>query len=346
MFAAPLSRLRLISSRRLGTVVGKCVLACALSVSLAPTRAYALSDADRATARALAEEGYNALKAQKFDVAEDRFRRADALVHAPTLVVDEGQALMGMGRFVEAQECFELVLREGVPDSAPAVWKAALQTATKLLGEVKPKIAWLTISVPNVPNPLVKVDNKPIPPAAFGVRRATNPGTLTIEVIAEGYETKTQALNLDPGGEQALEVSLNPLPPQNGPAIPAPQAPIAVHSIDEGHSNRTLAYVALGVGGAGIVIGAVTGTLALQKRSNLNSECSGSTCPRSAQSDLNSYHTLGLVSGIGFGVGLAGAAAGLVLLQLGGGHRDATGASATGLQLHLNPGSFRVQGVF
>jgi len=346
MFAVQFSILRLISARRQGTLVGKCALVCALSVALAPTKAYALSDSDRATARSLAEEGYTALKAQKFDVAEDRFRRADALVHAPTLVVDKGQALMGLGRFVEAKECFELVLREGVADNAPAVWKAALQNAAKLLEEVKPKIAWLTISVPNVPNPLLKVDNKPVLPAAIGVRRATNPGTVTIEVSAEGYETKQQVLNLDAGGERALEVSLNALPPRNGPARPATPPPVIAHSNDSGHANRTLAYVALGVGSAGIVVGAITGTLALHKRSDLNSECTGSTCPRSAQSDLNSYHSLGLVSGIGFGVGLAGVAAGLVLLQFGGGHSDANAASAAGFQLHLNPGSFRVQGEF
>ena len=97
---------------RRGFIVAQLALGWTAAIGLSPSLAMAQNDSDRATARALAEEGYNALKAQKFEVADDRFRRADALVHAPTLVVDDGRALMGLGRFVEAQERFELVLRE------------------------------------------------------------------------------------------------------------------------------------------------------------------------------------------------------------------------------------------
>jgi len=43
------------------------------------------SAADRATARSLADEGYTALQDKHYAEAADRFSRADALVHAPTL---------------------------------------------------------------------------------------------------------------------------------------------------------------------------------------------------------------------------------------------------------------------
>ena len=303
-------------------IVGKLALVCALGLWLSPSSVYAQSDSDRATARALAEEGYNALKAQKFEVADDRFRRADALVHAPTLVVDDGRALIGLGHYVEAQERFELVLREGVAENAPAVWKGALQDAAKLLEEVKPKVAWLTIVIPNVPNPQVRIDGRPISAAAIGVKFAVNPGTQNIEVSAEGFDSKQQSIELAEGGEQTIEVSLAALPPQAAP----PKTPLAVPTKDSGGSNRTPAYLALGVGGTGIVIGAVTGFLALQKRSDLNSACSGSTCPPSEQSNLNSYHSLGLISGIGFGVGIAGAATGFVLLRFSGGKSETKGS--------------------
>src|SRR5687767_11813905 len=56
------------------------------------------TESDRATARALAEEGNRALQIKNYDLAEDRFRRAEALVHAPSLVVDWARALVGIGR--------------------------------------------------------------------------------------------------------------------------------------------------------------------------------------------------------------------------------------------------------
>ena len=326
--------------------VGQFALSCGLGIWLSASSALAQGDSDRATARALAEEGYNALKAQKFDVADDRFRRADALIHAPTLVVDDGRALMGLGRFVEAQERFELVLREGVANNAPAVWKVAVTDAAKLLDEVKPKIAWLTILIPNVQHPQVKVDGRPISEAAVGVKLAVNPGTQNIDVSAEGYEAKTQSITMSEGGEQTLEVTLTALPSQSSSANSMPAAPVPPPAKDSGSRNQTPAYLALGVGGAGVVVGAITGILALQKRSDLSSVCNGRDCPRSAESNLNSYHSLGLVSGIGFGVGIAGVATGLVLLSYGGGKSNPKTASAHDLQLQMGPAGFRFRGDF
>jgi hypothetical protein len=52
------------------------------------------SAADRATARSLAGEGFQALQSKDYAAAADRFGRADALVHAPTLTLDWARALV------------------------------------------------------------------------------------------------------------------------------------------------------------------------------------------------------------------------------------------------------------
>jgi hypothetical protein len=103
------------------------------------------NEADRATARALALEGNAALQKKDYATAVDRFGRADALVHAPTLVVDWARALQGLGRFVEAHEKYELVIREGVDPSAPKSWQRALDEAKKELELLKPRLAWITV---------------------------------------------------------------------------------------------------------------------------------------------------------------------------------------------------------
>jgi len=75
-------------------------LVCAVLLAM-PARAEP-NEADRATARALALEAHKALQNKDYATAAERFGRADALVHAPTLVVDWARALQGLGRFVEA----------------------------------------------------------------------------------------------------------------------------------------------------------------------------------------------------------------------------------------------------
>src|SRR5277367_5346205 len=88
--------------------------ALSLGVSAAP-RALAQSDADRATARSLGQDGQSALENKDYATAEDRFRRADKMVHAPTLMLGLARSLSGEGKYVEAQEAYNRIVREGLP---------------------------------------------------------------------------------------------------------------------------------------------------------------------------------------------------------------------------------------
>ena len=121
-----------------------CLLGALVSSSLARAEA---SASDRATARALAGEGYAALKKKDYETAEDRFRRADELVHAPTLVVDHARALVGLGRLGEAYAAYRAVLDEPLPSKAPAVWRRSVKDAEKEAEALKPRVAFLTINV-------------------------------------------------------------------------------------------------------------------------------------------------------------------------------------------------------
>lgn len=268
------------------------------------------NEADRATARALALEGHTALTNKDYATAADRFGRADALVHAPTLVVDWARALQGLGRFVEAHEKYELVLREGVDSSSPKSWIRALEDAKKELDALKPRLGWVTVVLKEPSEATVKIDGVVVPAAAVGVKRAADPGFPEVTVSAEGYEPFKQTVTVGPGEEQLLEVSLKKLPDQ--------PKPLAVTGADEitptSSSRRTLTYVAFGVGGVGLVAGGVTGVLALRKRSDLKEQCVNDLCPSSSQKLITKYHTYGTISGVAFGASLLGLGAGVALL--------------------------------
>ncbi len=301
------------------------------------------NEADRATARALALEAHTALQNKDYAKATERFGRADALVHAPTLVVDWARALQGLGRFVEAHEKYELVLREGVESSAPKSWVRALEDAKKELDLLKPRLAWVTVVLKDPPDAAVRIDGVVVPPAAVGVKRAADPGFPEVTVSAPGYEAFKQTVTVGPGEEKSLEVTLRKLP--ETATTPVPASTNAYQPRQKSETRRVLSYVAFGLGGAGLVTGGITGSLALRKRSDLKSDCVGGVCPSKSQKKIDSYHLYGTISGIGLGVGVAGLGAGLVLLLTEPKEEE---TASTGLRVHplLGLGVLGAEGTF
>jgi hypothetical protein len=275
-----------------------------------PVRAQA-NEADRATARSLALEGHAALQNKDYKSAADRFGRADALVHAPTLVVDWARALQGLGRFVEAHEKYELVLREGVDSSSPKSWVRALEEAKKELDALKPRLGWVTVILREPSEATVTIDGIVVPPAALGVKRAADPGFPEVKATAPGYEPFKQTVTVGPGEEKSLEVTMIKLPEQA--AAPAPPSQ-DVYRGRPSKTRRIASYVVLGVGGAGLLAGGVTGAMALKKRADLRSECIDSVCRSSSAKKISTYHTYGTVSAATLAIGVVGIGAGVVLL--------------------------------
>ncbi len=282
------------------------------------------TEADRATARELASAGYHALKREDYAVAADRFERADALVHAPTLVVDWGRALAGLGLLVEAGEKYALVIREGIDPAAPAPWLRAHAEARSELEALQARLAWLTLVISGPDKPEITIDRARLPNAAVGVPRATNPGTHEIRVRAKGYEAESLSVTLAEGERKRLEIALLAQPrgapvaqlPRSEPEPPPPRNASTEIEADSSGSRRGLAYAAFATGGAGLVFGGVTGALALHKKSELESVCSGDICPASESDTIQDYQRLGVASGIGLGVALLGIGTGITLLLI------------------------------
>lgn len=277
------------------------------------------SAADRATARSLATEGYWALHDKRYAEAADRFGRADSLVHAPTLTLDWARSLVGLGQFVEAQERYELIIREGVDSKAPPSWQRALSDAKAELAALRPRLSWVTITVAGAGDAHVTIDGVAVSAAAVGVRRAINPGPHDFAATANGYlgTNKTLTLAESQEGSVALELQVDPNQQQAQPVLDAPPAAQVV--VPPPTRNRTPAYVAFGVGAAGLVVGGVSGALWLGKHSTLKANCpTPDTCPAGYEDTVSAYDTLGIISGVGFAVGVAGAATGVALWVLDG----------------------------
>jgi hypothetical protein len=304
------------------------------------------SAADRATARSLATEGYWALHDKRYAEAADRFSRADSLVHAPTLTLDLARSLVGIGQFVEAQERYELIIREGIDPKAPPSWQRAFTDAKAELAALRPRLAWVTITVSGGNDAHVTIDGIEVPAAAIGVRRAINPGAHEFAVGANGFVGNRQALALTEGQEGAVKLELHvdpsqqqaepePVTPKPAAAPPAPPA-----------RNRTPAYVAFGVAGVGLIAGGVTGALWLQKRSTLEKHCPDPEhCLAEDADTVSAYHTLGIIAPTAFIVGAAGLATGITLWALDSGSPSTSGRGPV-LRPYVGLGSIGARGSF
>ena len=287
--------------------------------------ALAQSEADRATARELAREGQAAFDRGDFETAADRFARADALVHAPTLLLALARAQNKLGRLVQSYESYSRILREGVPEGSPPVFKKAYEDAKKEVEPVRARLGWVTIEVKGPANARVSIDDSAVPSAAVGVRRAVNPGAHVIKAEADGFLPAQQSISVAEGEAAPVTLTLEP-DPNAGVSAPAAQGaadpsgtPVKIEPPPDaprasGMPTRTLGFVALGVGAAGLVVGGVTGMMAFGKRGDLDDACPGGQCPPEQKDTLDSYRTLGTVSTIGFIVGGVGAATGVTLL--------------------------------
>lgn len=334
--------------------------------SLFTRPALAQSDDDRATARALGLEGEQALQNKSYATAEDRFRRADKLVHAPTLELGLARALAAEAKYVEAQETYNRIIREGLPPGAPEAFKRALEDAKKEVDSVAPKLGSVVITVKtttgqDIQDPKVVLDDRQVNAASLGIKRAIDPGPHDLRVSADGYKSAevrfsvleggsaTQAITLD---KEAAPAAAATPPPAAAPATSASMtpAPAAATSETPPPKKSILPYVAFGIGGAGLVLGAITGLVAIGDHSAISKDCGGSACLPGQDSDkISSYHTMGALSTVGFVVAAVGAGAGVVLLVTQPKSSAEASASATaGLHLYptLGPGSAGVSGTF
>jgi hypothetical protein len=300
-----------------------------------------------AAARSLGIQGVQLADAGKCKEAIEKLERAESLYHAPTILGRLGECQVNVGQIVLGSENLNRVVREQLPENAPKAFKDAQARARKALDAALPRIGHLTVSVQVEPKDTpvsVTVSGAAVPAALLGVERPTDPGTHEVVATAEGYLPAKTSVELTEGGRQSITLTLSAdpnavKPPAAAPPIAAaPLAPVAPPppAATARSSNNTLAFVLLGVGGAGIITGGVTGMLAISKKNDL--DCPDKRCSGKDADELDSAKTLALVSTIGFGAGIVSAGIGTVLLVTSSGSSEQHGrAPAENKRLSLTP---------
>jgi hypothetical protein len=332
------------------TTRGAVLLALLLGGSAALTASWAHAQgasprpSDKATARILGTEGLRLAEAGDCEAAIDKLKRAEALFHAPTTLGRLGECQVLLGRLVAGTENLQRVVREPLPQNASPAFLVAKERAQRVLDESLPKIAVLVIHVDTGRadvEPEVKVDGEKVPSAILGAKRPTDPGDRVVEASGPYCDTATERVQLAEGAEARVDLRITCRePPKPPPAVAGEQPPggraTPPAAITSKGSDDTIAYVALGVGGAGVVAGTVFGLMAMGEKSSLKDVCDGDRkCPSSAQSNLDNLDRYAMFSNIGFGVGLVGVGVGTTLLLMSG--EDQPPASDAGVGSKRRP---------
>jgi hypothetical protein len=345
--------------------LGSGLLAGLLMLCAVPARAEAPSAQARSAARALATQGDKLWDQNDYPGALDKFTRAFELVGAPSLGVRQAECLEKLGRLVEASERYQQILRMPLDESAPAAFRQAVETARQRADQLRPRLPMLSVAVKgdHLAGAKLTLDGKEVPEAMWGAEWPADPGTHQLELVKgdrraslqvtleEGKPQKVE-LVLPPGTEAEAEpappappppaaTTTAPAPPPavppGAPAKPPPKPPAPVVS----SSQPTWGWITLSVGVVGLAAGGVTVAMLTSQRSKLDEECTGTRCPSAQSSDVDRYNQLRPFPTIGFAVGGAAFATGIILLLTA-----PSSPEQPGTQAYIGPGSAGLRGSF
>jgi hypothetical protein len=283
----------------------------------------------RAVARDLGYAGVAAFERADYATAVDKLERAFKILEAPSLGLWSARALVKTGRLVQARERYRIVGRIDVSAGELEVQRQAQRDAAAELTALEPRIPFLVLLLEGASPDQVTIDldGAPFAAAMVGEPRPVDPGSHKA-TGKRGDQRDEQTIVMAEGEKREVKLHFMPVPAASGAgqgarATPADAPPAAVATDSAPRSStvvRTLGWTALGVGAAGIAVGAITGIMAMNDRSSLRDRgCNLSTnqCPPGFEGDIDAYNDKLTVSTIGLiGGGVLAAAGAIMLLTL------------------------------
>lgn len=263
--------------------------------------------------------------------AVEALREAERHFPAATILKLRADAHAALGQLLAARKAYELAAAP-LPEGASPQLVAAQEAAKAALAGLDARIPTLEITVRGgAAGAAVKLDGAALPAADLARPVAVDPGKHTLAVEAPGAEARIREVQVAEGARE--RVVLEAGAPNVDRGNPEPAAEQGRSWVGPG--------IAFGVGGAGLVLGAVTGLLTVAKMDDVRATCGEAlVCPEGYRGDVDGAKTLGHVSTAGFIAAGVGAAAGVILLVLPGKKAPA------GVGLAVGPAFTGVKGVF
>ncbi|HLK36921.1 MAG TPA: hypothetical protein VKU41_09250 [Polyangiaceae bacterium] len=310
-----------------------CVRLAAAAVALAVLGAAvpALADptaADRETARSLMAEARDLRDKGDLQGALKRFQAADGIMHVPTTAFEVAKTQAAVGLLVEARDTIALIRKSPQKPTDPEPFNEARNKAEELDTALEGRIPSLSISVEGATEgetPTISIDGVQLPAAAAGLPRRVDPGHHVVTAkTAAGEGSQDVDVREKESKQVQVTIVAGTTPPMGGPDNGGQTPPAEAGGEEEttSHAPSLLTWVGVGVAGAGVLAGSITGLIVLSDTSKLSSDCNKQTkqcVTMSSQNELSSANSLATVSTISFIVGGVGAALAVGSLVVGHG---------------------------
>ncbi|MBW2458687.1 MAG: hypothetical protein JRI68_29585 [Deltaproteobacteria bacterium] len=280
------------------------LLCVAMAMAVAPTVAWSqgmapesADETQKAEARKYFMSAMEAWNDKRFEEALENFRSSYGIVASPNSHLMVVRTLVSLSRNAEAYVEAETVVAEA--DTAAATdpkYEATASAARELAGKLRAQIALVTVvgadqAAP--PGATLTVAGRAVEPSRWGQPVAVDPGDVMV-VLGDAPPKSVAAVA---GGDHTVDFT------------PAPE-PAPIEHKYEGPDRRMMAYIAGGVGAAGLLTFAIFGGVALAEYGDLDDQCPDKRCPTDLSDDASSGQTYQTVANVGLVIGLVGVAVG------------------------------------
>lgn len=263
------------------------------------------------------EKALRAYERKEYDVACPEFLRSynlDRTKIGPLYILaecyaDQGKVASAVARYKEFAQA-----ARALPPDAQGKYRPRIEHATEQLAALAPEVPQVSIVVSGsgAPGARVVLDGSELQGASLEASQSLDPGEHRVKVTSSEGLTVERVFTVDRGEKKSVDIEIE--------AKPSAVSPDPAQS--DGISGRRIgAIAAFGVGAAGLLVMGITGGVVLGNKSAVHEACPkdlgdgrrGCTTQDGADR-ANTMYTLGMVSTVSLGVGIAGAALGVVLL--------------------------------
>jgi hypothetical protein len=286
----------------------------ALADGVLPSQASAVQ---REQAQSRFQRGKELMGKKSYGEALVEFRASHDIVASPNARLEIARCLLATGKLVDAYAEFGRTSVEAKELAAEDKrYQLAYDSATTERAALQPQLGFVSLTIENPSDATrVTVGGEEIRRAAWTEPAPVVAGTTAIVVITPGHADVTRSVTLAAGASTSLTIDA-----QSGeadaPGVATAAAPPPVETQGGHLPLRTLAFVAGGVGAAGIATFAIFGAMAHSTYDDLQSACAGGPCPPSKSDEISSGKTKQTVANVGLAIGIVGAAAGATLFVL------------------------------
>lgn len=309
------------------------------ALALCPTAALAQS---ASSADALFDKGVAEMEAGRFATACPALAESQMLDPRPGTLFALAECERKAGRLATARARYAEYLRivAGMTGATRQKHAERAQIAETEARALEPEVPTLVLRLPPKAPTDVRVtrDGQEVAAAALGEPQPVDPGEHVITSQAPSGPLVEQRVTLARRERKAVDLRLENAPVAASPPVIAPAPPASEGAEPVDGKGRFIAGLAVGgFGIAGLVVGGIAGGLAIGQKKIVDEHCKTiTTCDDPGYAAVQSGKTIGTVSTVGLVVGLAGVAAGVVLVLTA-----PRGSKATGMSPAMRAGVLR-----